>query len=464
MVNVQAMRCQLVIVVTFYILVTACGSQLQPPNHSVIQTSPPSWLDQVAVDPVLAQIMSRSSFYQDDPPKIQLQVQHQPLPYHPELISVAASLASRHPAHTYLTSTYEMVAQPAHQHPACAAPITAYLTHFHSPGSAAITPDDNYPPVFIILPGSFSHWHSGGHIHQIIHLLTTYLDKFYVIGLDGILSQPFLSHSCSALPWHSKHLAEDIYHRLKALTTTLGIQASRTSLIGTSGGGAIGLHMLATASTESQPLFQQGALIISPVLNSELTFATIDHMVHQTKHQRVLSDPLYFRHLVIPFIQRGSLTIYPHDLITAFQRSSQEFTERFYNEFIYVNLKESLTALKLAQPPVQQYRDTFQISAPQIAGHSQPQQAFQTANDLSYALKVITTKTLIHFPLDDPLLSDVEQRISTIRPLLTQAATNPNLHLYTPTYGGHIGAFLDPMLSELINFTFNLVGDSPYAP
>lgn len=399
-----------------------------------------------------------SPLFHGEPP--QIRSKGRDVPYHPEFISVFANLSSRHPQlPPHVTTTVQLVAPASAPQGACSGPFRIYLTRYRR--AAASPPKEVLAgvPVMIMIPGSFSHWHSGGHSRKIIELLAAQVGDFYVVGLDGTLSQSFLRHSCSAIPWDAKSLAEDLYQRLETWLMDLGIQLAQTALVGVSGGGAIGAHMLGYATRQAEPMFQQGALLISPVLNSDFTFATIDAKVEQIPHQRVLEDPMYLRNLIVPLAQRliwrGAFGIDPVDLIQTFRRSPQEFTERFYNQFIYVHLKEVLEAVKLKQlHPRLGFRKVFQQVAPQLAGRAEPLKAFQQAHDLAHSLRAITTKTWLHFPLDDPLLSDYHFKDSVIRQLFAQVAHHPHLCLYTPPYGAHIGAFIDPQLPELLAAVF----------
>lgn len=426
--------------------ITSCGHPSSVVSHHINGSSQDS--------SQLSPMITASPFY--DPTLTNIPFHGQTVPYDPHLISVMASLESRQhsQSHRYppQDKTFEMPSQGID--PLCSGPIKAYVRRSKTaPHSSASS------PTFVILPGSFSEQATGGHVNKIVDILDEHSTDYHLISTDGILTPKFIQHSCSGIPWNQKLMAQDFYHRLQTLIIRLGQDVTNTALVGTSGGGSLGAAMLSYASEQPTPLFQRGALLISPVISSTVAFDNIDTKVSQTHHRRVLEDPLYFSHLLIRFLWQRKITIHALDMLTVYQRNPKDFIDRFYNQFSYIHLKQTIKAAKLTSDNsrhLQSYQHIFTHLAPQASGESDPKQAFNQANNMEQILAHISTKTLITFSLDDPLLSDAQKPQSVIRSMFESASTNPHLHLYTPPYGSHIGAFLDPALPSLISFAFNL--------
>ena len=126
-------------------------------------------------------------------------------------------------------------------------------------------------PTFLILPGAYASHRYGSYVNQSLEALSKHFSKFNVIAFDGFLSPAFIKFSCLELIWNIPKFSQDLYARLSVLLDTLGVPAQNTGILGFSGGGTVGLHLIYQDSLLQNPLFA-GSFIASPVLDQKVAF------------------------------------------------------------------------------------------------------------------------------------------------------------------------------------------------
>ena len=161
-----------------------------------------------------------------------------------------------------------------------------------------------------------------------------------------------------------------------------------------------------------------------------------------------------------------------HDVIDLYKGDIQNFWERSLNEFTHVDLKDTLTAVGFDIDKVEGEfgyynayirtglgsvlnRLPFHIPSHQLTKEFLDK-SYDTLQDANPFLDSIDRPLLIYFSQDDPILSsyDSSGQPQAITEILERAEKNPNITVFNPKYGAHIGVFLDPVFDDLIYNTF----------
>lgn len=379
-----------------------------------------------------------------------------PYPYNrPVLATVAAGLESREYPHVKGEWSKLELPWPADsgKESYYRRPVTV-----HARGSA--TGDSS--PLFIFFGCSYSTFKSGTWNRKVSALLDKIYGTHEEISFPGFLSTEGLKAQGKYIPISYDPVAADLYLRLRAhflRRQRLGYGKARIGVIGVSGGASLVISILAAdaeyARRHRRPkLFSLGGLAFSPVLDVQRAFAVLDRAVDRTvragyRPSQTLSNPGF----IVQSLFQGfsSATILRPDFVRDTQ-ATDEIEARFYNEFIYEDLKNTAGAYhsrafrfgpKSAGYDGDRYADYYQdYGMRQLYALGLDRKiSFDELTDPSPNFPKIAAPLKIVFPWDDPVLSAGGS--ARIRERLARARQNPRIEVFTPAYGGHMGYFLN---------------------
>lgn len=424
--------------------------------------------------------------------------------YDPLVHSVVSTLYSRSPRR-YNFARFEKITLPP---PAswnqissksgpgpCPRNITAYIKSSSLPGA----------PVFIILPGYFTQWRTGVIYNRTLDLLRTWVHPDpTIVAFNGFLSPNFLKKSCTRVPALAAELTSDLYVRLHhLLTSQLNLSADQhVGVLGFSGGAEAALWLAAHDGRSSPlsdslshnsgggepplwireplrphpPLFHS-TLAANPPLQPLAALKHLDDlrawvMAQRHHHQgrptgtQSFSDTLRGR---ILGVMKYIFVDPPLDWSIAwdaFQKNPDEFHRRAITQIAWRPLQETLKALPPQNDRSQNFggerhtgfedlfvhRGLIEYNPPAYAHLSaeERKKSYRRLTDLSGALPHISHPVALYYALDDPLYeSPVPQE------LIKAIEKNPHAHLLYPSFGAHLGVFVDPIFPYLLNALFS---------
>ena len=169
----------------------------------------------------------------------------------------------------------------------------------------------------------------------------------------------------------------------------------------------------------------------------------------------------------------------------SYESDPKTFLERSFNEFTVVDLEDTLEAVGFDSRDVRGYLNYYNVyintghgvdlmeecreleAADPVdfvfhicfnnTGSDNLEDSYDDATDIKPFLAKIDRPFLIYFSQDDPILSSYDNsgQPEVITEILEDAKNNPNVIVFNPRYGGHIGVFLDPVFEELLMTFFN---------
>lgn len=397
------------------------------------------------------------------------------LNYDPALLTLAAGIASRAPNRGPAGAwRREFLAWPKNTTGAAGQagfyekPVPAHC-HWGSPRQKRI---------FIICGSSYSTWERGTWTNLTIELLRERFHDPHLVVFAGFLTPEFLALRSRHPALTTEEPARDLYARLRAALPEW-IRAGRLEsnpqigLIGFSGGASLVISLLAEDACQSgTPLFDQGGIAFSPVLDPETSFHVLDR-ANQTLDERAfpagraLTTPVFPDALLA--ILRGYTSSNPApflrltaaDATPKIVERKREMVGRFYREFQKVDLA---TVSEAAYPEAPGLRDAARLARRKsrlnyreyyrriVFPSLKPGESFTISTRLEPTFSAIRRAPLyLVFAQDDPVLSRIDPEFagtadplpSRLRSLLAFASRQSNIRVFNPKRGAHMGYFLD---------------------
>lgn len=321
-------------------------------------------------------------------------------------------------------------------------------------------------PLVISLGSSYSTWKRGTWMNKIVDLTEQNLDgQVHFIALPGFLSAEVLAFGPKFPDIQGNFIAADLRARILALVENrvragFGIDLNKVFVMGYSGGATIALHMAAQESTARRRLVTGGVLAFSPVLDLQTSNSILDNAHDRARARGVKAGLTTLGTL---FKNLGGSTSYQSVIelqgsMATNAAKRDHLTQLFYNEFTVVDLNSVVGSsqsqgyspeLPAGDGTGFSYRDYFERFALNKlnAENKLHQMDFERATDIVPIWRQIESKNLIIFAMDDPVLAMDPERGTTAKKIVTQLQklrrTAPQLQVFTPKRGGHMGYFLD---------------------
>ncbi len=372
--------------------------------------------------------------------------------YHPMPLTIAASLESREPGK--LQDWRSVRLAPNKFSKAC----PNFLEAHWRPGQASA-------PLFLILPGSFSQFKTGGYTNQTAAVLDRLFPGAHLIALSGFQSTQFLAGRCKGAIWDMRGLGQDIRHRLGAFLKGLAVKPGKAGVIGFSGGATLAIEILAEDGRLSQsgeaPVFNLGGAAFSPILHGPTAFHLLDSQ-HEQSSVVPKSEGLTtfswrtFTRVIGHLLLKGQNA---EGVMQAHRLHPKEFVQRAYNEFTITFLRKARNAVKLRASGELSYTETYMRSGFQLETGTPSdglEEAFANATDIRPSFASVRAPLLLEFSQDDPILSASpgSRQPEVIAGILRAAAANPRITVFNPPFGGHAAATLDPSFAEILQNLF----------
>ncbi len=448
-------------------------------------------------------VLNDSIFGKDQPPESMLEGKitfYDPVP-----LMLVSSVYSRSPGRD--DSQYTQVnLPPLENSDICPNPMKAFVKR---------SKREN-PYTFVILPGAYATWKRGSFNNQTMSVLDKHFNDPNIIAFAGYLSPLFLKGVCEKIAWDSISIARDIYSRLGIYLSEIQANPATTGLIGYSGGAGLTLIMLsedasASQNQEEKRLFGLGGISFSPTLHGRTIFHNLDTAVSSIDHPYALTDWTNWGNLAVSGTQFWESSW--KQLADSHEDDPEALWERTFNEFSVVDLEDILKAVSFDIDTVSihwgkkfpkrhpklaffgfdlstklSYMDVFintgfrldlinecldkhiplhspfdgltlGVCQSRIKNPNNLETSYDNRTDLKPHLTAIDRPALIYFSQDDPVLSsyDASGQPPVITEILEEAGNNPNITVFNPKYGGHIGIFLDPIFEELIKTFFSIM-------
>ncbi len=374
----------------------------------------------------ISPILNRSAFLGPNPPtelaEGRLKV------YQPVVVSVVASLKSRQPERD-LESWTETKRPAVTAQSICPNPISAFVKKSKT-GS---------PYTFVVFPGSYATWKRGSFTSQTSDVLDQKFDDANIIAFPGYLSPAFLEGACSQIPWDGIGMAKDFFARINVQLKQMNAQASKTGLIGFSGGGFLAIAMLGhdaeLVNSGQDRTFGLGAMAFSPILHARTAFHNLDSQFAKSSIDPKLgltttdmSNLWYMlRHLGPPKWNQIS------DL---YANNPQEFIDRSFNEFTIEDLHDTVEAVGVGDLDGELTYENVYVQNGFAKSHNlthadqkSVDALFDHETDVRPLIQKISAPLLIYFSQDDPVLSHAdssEKQPPVITGILNSARENKN--------------------------------------
>ncbi len=390
--------------------------------------------------------------------------------YDPALIAVTATMYSQLPSRDDTQFEQQNLPPPIKPYPnsPCPSSMRAFVKYSKKKN----------PYTFVILPGAYAEWGGGMFNNQTIAVLEKKFDDPNIIAFDGYLSPAFLKDTCDKIPWNAKAIAEDIRARLRYMLVSAlnGLNAvpEKTGLIGYSGGASLVVAMLAKdaeevakSGTEQPRLFGLGGMSFSPILHALSTYNNLDESVKTVSHTKGIStlDFSQVAFLAGAFFEDFSLDW--RDMVDLYSADPKNYLERYTNEVYYPDLRNTLEAINMDPSELNGelgyyniYVNTgFRNDRPGITGNLNKEDLgllYDYELDPRPLLEVIDRPLLIYFSQDDSIISSYDNsgQPEVVTDILNFATKNPNITVFNPKYGGHVGQFFDPIFEDLTHTFF----------
>ena len=373
--------------------------------------------------------------------------------YDPVMLSVVAALYSRSPRRKDFSKFRKLSLEPVagfSEGSACRAPMSVYMKRSQSPRA----------PVYIILPGFFTHWRTGMIYNRTIATLETMHPDPTILALGGFLSADFLSESCERVPALLEELTADVYQRLRLFLSSLYDEGEvgEVYLLGFSGGARAALWLAAHDGTgEHKPLFER-ILAVSPPLEVLSVVDHLDGYRRQLASRSSLSETLWGR--VWGLLQNFTIDL-PLDwrlAVEVFQRNPGGFRRKAMAQFAVKNLEEAWRSLSLRAGSDEgvSYEELLVhrglvAEDPQYGALSRAQrrEVFRKRTDLRRALDHIHRPVSLYYAKDDPFFG-----VMPSPDLLRSLESHRYIHFMNPKFGAHLGLFVDPIFPSLLKVLF----------
>jgi hypothetical protein len=427
---------------------------------------------------VNARLSTSPKFVQEAPSWGQGQ---RPTKYDPVLWTIAAGLKSRE--FDRGTNWREI---------SLAWPRIKQKAYYQNPVPVHVSQEGQAETLFILLSSTYSTWKRGSWVNQLIATCRKHKPNAHFLGFGGFLTPELLNAQPIYPPITGREIAEDFYVRIHSLLKkweSQGQRYERIILLGASGGASLVLHLLAQ-DAKAHTLFSHG-IAFNPLLDTEHAFNVLDSSVDKIVHEQKFPERMGLANAApqsIGMLLNGVLTKAsfnptpsPQEILalTAFDASLKArseatlFKRLFFNEFVATDLHDTTIASHSTDfewdwdadgHPIDtlpwnrgdrhaHYYLRYAFRKHQLQGRVPDGIGFTGYSDIAPTLKAIEAPVYIVFPSDDPVLSKNE-----FSPLSAPAATleivkeisdkKGNISLFNPSFGGHMGFFLDDTYIE----------------
>ena len=351
----------------------------------------------------------------------------------------------------------------------CPKPIKAFIKNSNT----------NSPYTFVILEGTFSEWEKGISSNQVVATLDKYFNKPVIINLGGYLSASVLEESCSNIPWSINVMARDLYMRLYNYLEKNQAKSEYTGIIGVSGGGGLAINIMGMDAAYAKqrigngdllelPVFERrlfglGGISISPTLHGRIIFNKLDRNVKGVRHLGFFNtvrwdweDAYYIWFFIESMFSHKWFELDWSDISVLYEEHNLEFKARFYNEFTrYLEMMLEALSPNIDMGQIDKelsYHNIFVQASLKRNWPTHFQQSeeslktiFDRGTKFTPYLENIDKPFFIYLSQDDPLYTNKEGgQPRAITKILEQANENPNITVFNPPYGGHMGIFFRP--------------------
>jgi hypothetical protein len=334
--------------------------------------------------------------------------------------------------------------------------------------------EDNQSDLLIIGFGStFSTFKRGTWFNKTYSLISDQIPQkpsflFFPgqLTVEALASKPLKPDPTGEL------MARDIYERLKVFISKKS-EIKEIAILGFSGGASLVVYMLALDSKSKSPLFTKGGIAFSPVLDSRLAFKILDDQRKLVLQEKIIgeNEAMTTSGFIAKEITSNSLSrlfskaepdyVKPLKLCQdPLQKEALEWKHRFFNEFTVVDLKTVCEQTQFGSSVTDDdrnhqslnYCEYYILNA--IENDSPKLNLKITFSEIKKPLYLIFTK-------DDQVLAnpnfDFDKAVSpNIEAIIKEAKSNKNIHVFFPSFGGHMAYFLDTKyLAELFKTFLN---------
>lgn len=372
--------------------------------------------------------------------------------YDPVMLSVVSVLYSRSPRRQHFARFRRLSLPPPEgdlRSRACPGPISVYVKASQQPSA----------PVYIILPGFFTQWRTGVIYNRTIATLTEHLHPDpHIIAMSGFLSAHFLQESCQHIPALLEELTADVYLRLRQLIFSEYGAQRRVALLGFSGGASAALWLVAHdgRQREGAVLFER-TLAVSPPLDLLRTADHLDDLRGELSSHHFLSQGFWgsigrvLKHFMVDAPLDWSVAS------RAFKRDPQSFRQRAIAQIAAKPLEDVGRFLDLGRQQREElsYEELFvhrgltAEDSLRFGALSRPErrQRYSELTDIRKALQHIRSPAVLYDAQDDPFIGTLPLE------LLQDIKHHPYIHHLRPSFGAHLGLFVDPIFAALLQVT-----------
>ncbi len=349
--------------------------------------------------------------------------------------------------------------------------------------------------LFILLGSSYSTWQRGTWTNKTVSILRADFSEPHIVAFAGFLTPEFLALDARHPALTAQEPARDLYARLQAAIGSWKQAGripddTRVGLIGYSGGASLVISLLAEDQRNNKNehekralLFEEGGIAFSPVLDLPTSFQVLDQANAALTSKgfapgRALTQPI-FPDFIRAYLQGFTASDpLPYLKLTADGAKPDavsrrdEIIGRFYREFQVVDLATTSKAHYPLAPEAEssaralRRRRALSYDAYYrgvvFQSYSQQYNLGPEASMAAYSLIESELAAITHTPLyivfaaDDPFLSRVDESV-TPRPsgtdvgdlpprlaeIMRFVTRFPNMRVFAPKRGAHMGYFLD---------------------
>ena len=333
--------------------------------------------------------------------------------------------------------------------------------------------------VFVILGSSYSTWNRGTWTNKTACMLRERFNDPHLVAFAGFLTPEFLGLEARRPAANTEEPARDLYARLRAALEEWKRAGriprdAQVGIIGFSGGARLAVSLLAEDQrrTAHAPLFDQGGIAFSPVLDMPTSYGVLDGANAELDQRgfppdSALTKPL-FPALInalfkgySPFNPAPFLRLTRPDTSSELHARRRETINRFYREFQTVDLATTSDAVYPDAPELRaaarKLRDEGRLNYGNyyfglvLKGGQDARGAQVETSLLPEIAEVRKPPLYLVFAKDDPVLSEIDPELSgkqgrfpdSLRTMLRAARRQPNVRVFTPEHGAHLGYLLD---------------------
>jgi hypothetical protein len=331
--------------------------------------------------------------------------------------------------------------------------------------------------VFLIFGSSYSTWARGTWTNKTVSILRRQFGEPHLIAFAGFLTPEFLALRARHPAADTEEPARDLYARLRVAFEGWKKAGqiprdAQIGVIGFSGGARLAVSLLAEDQRRGgkSPLFDQGGIAFSPVLDLPTSHGVLDGANAALDRSgfpsgNALTRPIFpdfLKALLQGFTPSNPapfLHLTQSDASRALDARRREIIGRFYREFEIVDLATTCEAIYPAAPELrdaarklrQEGRLNYRSYYSGLVLKGRTNGRGREANLLPEIASIRKPQLYLVFAKDDPVLSEIDPEITgkqtafpeSLRATLRAAARQPNIRVFTPEHGAHLGYLLD---------------------